>query len=168
MQNDDETYCDDFATFNQTGDESFENQESPANASIVSSQDSVQIAMAQIKIEKPSPPSTRSYTKKSPSGLTVDKSETRPKNEPNTASTSTVIILEEAINEIITLEDTQSTWSSFENILGDQNDTEKSFLSRPPKKLGAYKPDDKTPELKSVQSRTSDDVSCADCDKVYR
>lgn len=166
MQNDDETYCDDFVTFNQTGDESFMNQESPANASIVSSQDSVQNAMAQIKIEKLSPHSMRS--KISSSGLETERSETRPKIEPNTASTSTVIIVEDAINEVITLEDTQSTWSSFENILGDQNDTDNSFLSRPPKKLAAYEPDKKKTATKSVESREGDDVSCPDCDKVYR
>lgn len=160
MPNDDETYCDDFATFNQTGDES------PANVSIVSPQDSVRNAMAQIKIEKPSPPSMRS--KKSSSGSDTEKSQIRPKSEPNTASTSTVIIVEDAVNEIITLEDTQSTWSSFENILDDQNDTEKSFLSKLPKKLGAYEPGDKTTALKFVQSGKGEDVSCPDCDKVYR
>lgn len=48
---------------------------------------------------------------KTSSGSDAKKSETRSKSGPNTdgASTSTIIILEDAANKIITLDDTQSS-----------------------------------------------------------
>lgn len=140
------------------------NQPSSGNVSSGSPSDSVRKAMAQIKIEKTSPSnSSGSCAKKSLPCARTKKSQTCPNSE---ASTSTIIILDNPIDEIITLDDTQSSQISFENIFGGKSDMEDLLLSQPSKKLGAYQPDDNTFISKAAKTRKSDDVICPDCEKV--
>lgn len=144
-------------------------QKSPANVSSnASSQDSVRNAMARIKIEKTSPTNMSLVSKKSPTGSGAEKPGPRLKSEPETdgASTSSVIIAEDAIDEIITLEDTQSSLVNFDYIFGDKTDSEGSIISIPTKKLGAYQPDEAPIGSQSLQSKKHDDQKCPDCEKV--
>lgn len=141
------------------------NQESPASAS--NPQDSVRNALARVKIEKTSPPCSKLPPKKSPPGSSGKKLApiSRGERETDGPSTSTIIILEDLVNEIITLDDTQSSSTEFEAICGDKKETEE-WLKQPRKKLGPYLPETKAIAPKSVPNKKGKD--CPDCERVCR
>lgn len=168
LQSDDETFCDEFLTFNQSDDDSLTKAKSSTSNSLnASAQDSVSSAVGRIKIEKFSPMCAGSSCKKSQTLSHTKDSKSRLKTaaEADMTSTSTNIIAEDVVNDIITLEDTQSVCS--DNFFGSKTDSEGSLLALPTKKLGAYQPDVTDTHSNVVLARKVDQQSCPDCDKVH-
>lgn len=93
------------------------------------------------------------------------------KNTAKTAdlvdSPSAIIIVDNKDNEIITLDETQSSSTEFEDICGNKKKTEMWLKSKPPKELGPYLPDEKTIATKVSPSKNEGN-ECPDCERVSR
>lgn len=166
LKNDDETYCAEFATFQPSGTDTSMNRDSPSSSPTVSSGDSIRNAMERIKIEKTSPLSSKERAKGSSHGSDAMHSEPMSKIEPNTGNVSTnaVIILDDPISEIITLDDTQSSADDYEHIFGTQS--EDLMLSKQPRKLGPFQPEVAAIASRPAPAKKSDNAACPDCIKV--
>lgn len=167
-KNDDETYCEEFATFQQSEKDTSMQRDSPASSPTVSSGDSIRNAMAQIKIEKSPPMSSKERAKRASHGSDAMTSEPMLKIEPNTdnVSSDAVIILNDPISEVITLDDTQSSAGDYEQIFDAQTQSEDLLLSEQPRKLGPFQPEVAAIAAKPVPTKKSDNVACPDCEKV--
>lgn len=153
MQNDDETYCADLTELNQSVDDS----ESFSNTPNVSAEESIESPTEQIKMEKPSPTGTRAENPEPISPIDGE-----PSNS-NKCSSGTILILDDPITEIITLEDTQATYVEFENICGNENDT-KALTLPIPQRLEPYQPNDNA--IATKVKKASKDANCPDCERV--